>query len=134
MRITTKGRYGLRAVVQLAKNESENPIPIRQIAQAEDLSAEFLEQIFFRLKKAEIITSTRGASGGFRLSRTPEEITILEILDAVGEDINLSPCESARDCERIAGCTTSGLWSEATRLIRDYFEKVTLRDIMQDCI
>ncbi len=136
MRITTKGRYGLRAVIVLANSETDKPVPIRYIAEREQLSPEFLEQIFFRLKKTGIIKSIRGAGGGFRLNKPPEEINILEILDAVGENINLSPCESPKNpvCEKSETCMTTSLWKQGTKLMRDYFRGITLKDILEDCI
>ncbi|MBI9101951.1 MAG: Rrf2 family transcriptional regulator [Spirochaetales bacterium] len=136
MRITTKGRYGLRAVLVLAIEEDEKPVPIRYIAEKENLSPEFLEQIFFRLKKAGIIFSTRGAGGGFKLNKRPEEITILEIMTAVGEDINLSPCDTPKDspCDRIDTCKTTALWQNGTNMMRDYFASITLSDAMADCV
>ena len=133
MRITTKGRYGLRAVIRLVKTQTDNPVPIRYIAEQEEISPEFLEQIFFKLKKAGIIESTRGAGGGFRLTRDPGRVSILEILDAVGEDINLSPCEKLEDCLRSENCTTYSLWAEGTKLIRDFFGKISLNDILNEC-
>lgn len=135
MRITTKGRYGLRAVIRLALDESGRPLPIRKIANEEALSSEFLEQIFFRLKKAGIIQSTRGAGGGFTLSRPPESITVLEILEAVGEEINLSPCSNDDDfdCNRQETCSTAGIWKEGTTLMRNFFQGVTLLDAIGNC-
>jgi len=135
MRITTKGRYGLRAVIRLAQDDSGRPLAIRKIASQEELSSEFLEQIFFKLKKSGIIESTRGAGGGFKLSRNPEEITVLAILEAVGEDINLSPCSGGGDfdCTREEGCPTAGIWKDGTNVIRDFFQNVTLADAVKNC-
>ena len=136
MRITTKGRYGLRAVIVLASVSGDKPVPIRYIAEKEELSPEFLEQIFFRLKKAGIIRSTRGAGGGFKLNKKPEDISILDIMLAVGEDINLSPCETSKStvCDRIESCRTSSVWQKGTQMMRDYFNSITLKDAMENCL
>lgn len=135
MRITTKGRYGLRAVIVLASMEGDKPVPIRYIAEKENLSPEFLEQIFFRLKKAGIIYSTRGAGGGFKLNKEPKDITLLDIMTSVGEDINLSPCETSKDsvCDRIETCKTTALWQKGTEMMRNYFQTITLEDALADC-
>ena len=82
MRITTKGRYGLRAVINLARTNHNRPVSIGSIASEENVSSEFLEQIFFKLKKAGLIRSIRGPGGGFVLNRTPAEISVQDILDA----------------------------------------------------
>jgi len=92
MRLTTKGRYGVRAVVNLAAKEQNLPVPISLIAKEEELSPEFNEQIFFKLKKAGLIRSIRGPKGGFVLNQNPSEITIKTILDAVGEPLYPAPC------------------------------------------
>ncbi len=85
MRITTKGRYGLRAVINLARSNHSRPVSIGSIASEENVSSEFLEQIFFKLKKAGLIRSIRGPGGGFVLNRMPGEISVQDILAAVGE-------------------------------------------------
>lgn len=135
MRITTKGRYGLRAVIRLAQNDTGKPLAIRKIAEDEELSSEFLEQIFFKLKRSGIISSTRGAGGGFDLTRPPEKISVLEILEAVGEDINLSPCSDGEGhgCIREPECSTAVIWQEGTNLIRTFFSKVTLAEAAKGC-
>jgi Rrf2 family iron-sulfur cluster assembly transcriptional regulator len=97
MRITTKGRYAIRAITNLALEESSKPKAIKFIAKEEDLSPEFLEQIFFRLKRTGMISSVRGPGGGFKLARDPKDISIKEIFDAVGEGLDLTPCTAIPD-------------------------------------
>jgi Rrf2 family iron-sulfur cluster assembly transcriptional regulator len=92
MRITTKGRYALRAILQLSQQAENSPVSIRTLSELEDISAEFLEQIFFRLRKAGLIKSTRGPGGGFQLVKTLSEITVADIFQAVGEELHFSPC------------------------------------------
>ncbi|AFG38595.1 RrF2 family transcriptional regulator [Spirochaeta africana] len=120
MRITTKGRYAIRAITNLAMANSDKPKPIKAIAEEEGISPEFLEQIFFRLKKTGMISSVRGPGGGFRLARDPKDISVKEIFNAVGEGIDLTPCTTmceeddalpknpnaytASGCERTAEC------------------------------
>jgi Rrf2 family iron-sulfur cluster assembly transcriptional regulator len=136
MRITTKGRYALRAVLSLVNNESPNPVSIKKIAQKEDLSPEFLEQIFFRLKKTDVITSTRGPGGGFRLNKDPEDVTLLEILEGAGEGTDLTPCSNddlpGVPCERMEDCVAHRVWKSTARRVKDYLDKVTLQMIVEN--
>src|SRR5512137_179859 len=107
MRITTKGRYGLRAVVSLASATDGKPLAISKIAKEEGVSAEFLEQIFFRLKKSGMIKSHRGPHGGFVLGRDATKITVNDILAAVDERIAPAPCadqQEDHDCARSPDC------------------------------
>jgi Rrf2 family iron-sulfur cluster assembly transcriptional regulator len=135
MRVTTKGRYALRAITKLAMETNGKPVPIKRIASEEEISAEFLEQIFFRLKKAGIIASMRGPGGGFVMNQEPEEITVKAIFDAVGEGIELTPCTSYLDdgngdCTRKEDCVVHDLWQEVAEHIVQYFDNITLRHVM----
>jgi Rrf2 family transcriptional regulator, iron-sulfur cluster assembly transcription factor len=134
MRITTKGRYALRAVYTLAISDTNKPVSIRELAEKEDISPEFLEQIFFRLKKTGMITSTRGPGGGFQLNKLASKISLYDILEASGEGIEFSPClaEDPKDksCSRIDDCIAHSVWKEASNVIRDYFDNISLQDII----
>jgi Rrf2 family transcriptional regulator, iron-sulfur cluster assembly transcription factor len=137
MRITTKGRYALRAVVNLAKTNEKRPIPIKKIAKDEKISPEFLEQIFFRLKKSGIINSIRGPGGGFMINKPLEEISVRAIFDAVGEGLSLTPCTSCQDnkeeqCENIEDCAVYHVWVQISELLTDFLEKLTLKSIIGD--
>jgi Rrf2 family iron-sulfur cluster assembly transcriptional regulator len=134
MRLTTKGRYGVRAVVNLAAAPSNEPLSISQIAKKEQLSPEFLEQIFFRLKKAGLIRSIRGPKGGFVLNHKPSEISVKTILDAVGESLFPAPCvdHKAEACPRQAGCLISPVWQDFYELIRKHLSSVSLKDILDN--
>ncbi|MBN1411407.1 MAG: Rrf2 family transcriptional regulator, partial [Spirochaetales bacterium] len=105
MRITTKGRYGLRAVLSLAQTYCNRPVSIKTIAENEELSPEFLEQIFFKLKKAGLINSYRGPGGGFILSKKLSEISIRDIFEAVQETMAPVPCtDDSKKCGREKNC------------------------------
>ncbi len=133
MRLTTKGRYGVRAVVNLASQAQEGPISISQIAREEELSPEFLEQIFFKLKKAGIIRSMRGPKGGFVLNHEPAEISVKTILDAVGESLYPTPCTNhdLKPCPRQSICALAPLWNSFYDTIREHLAGVTLKDIIE---
>jgi Rrf2 family transcriptional regulator, iron-sulfur cluster assembly transcription factor len=132
MRITTKGRYGLRAVINLARSNHSRPVSIGSIASEENVSSEFLEQIFFKLKKAGVIRSIRGPGGGFVLNRTPEEITVQDILVAVGETRGLTPCTLRLKtlCDRTEPCAAHDIWTGLQKTMEDYLTNVTLKDIL----
>ncbi len=133
MRITTKGRYGLRAVINLAMTYNSRPISIGTIAEDEKVSSEFLEQIFFKLKKAGVIRSIRGPGGGFVLNRKMSEISVKDILEAVGETGGMIPCTVRRKvlCTRTEACPAHEIWTGLYDRIEDYLGSVTLKDIIE---
>ncbi len=134
MRLTTKGRYGVRAVTNLALAVQNRPISISQIAREEDLSPEFLEQIFFRLKKSGIIRSIRGPKGGFVLDRNPSKVSVKMILDGVGEPLYPAPCTndtSDEPCERVNECPIAPMWTDLYRLIVKYLTNISLKDLVE---
>jgi Rrf2 family iron-sulfur cluster assembly transcriptional regulator len=119
-------------VVNLAAAAPNEPISISRIAQKEQLSPEFLEQIFFRLKKSGLIRSIRGPKGGFVLNRKASEISIKTILDAVGEPLFPAPCtdHGAKPCPRQEGCPTFSIWQDFYELICGHLSGITLKDIL----
>jgi Rrf2 family transcriptional regulator, iron-sulfur cluster assembly transcription factor len=122
----------VRAVVNLAAASTNEPISISQIAKKEQLSPEFLEQIFFRLKKAGLIRSIRGPKGGFVLNRKSSEISIKTVLDAVGEPLFPAPCtdHGAEACPRQEGCLISPVWQDFYEVIRKHLSGISLKDIL----
>lgn len=136
MRVTTKGRYAIRAVLKLTMSDQSRPVSIRQLAEAEEISPEFLEQIFFRLRKADVIKSTRGPGGGFLLNRDPADITVKDIFDAVGEEISLSPCTTDEEpdfvCSHEARCLAHEMWVDAAEYVKDYFDGITIQKILDN--
>lgn len=135
MRITTKGRYAIRAIVNMASNKENKPISIKSISNSEELSPIFLEQIFTKLKKAGITESVRGASGGFRLAKELEQITVLDVLEAVEEGVVLAPCTSGDgSCERSVDCGLANFWYDTEQGIRDQLQKQSIQSIMDKYI
>ena len=134
MRITTKGRYGIRAVVCLAGSDDGQPVAISKIAKDEGVSPEFLEQIFFRLKKSGLIRSLRGPRGGFLLSQDAGQISVLDILTAVDETVHPAPCTETEievPCPRADQCVAHPMWQELSRLISGYLGHVTVKDLLE---
>lgn len=134
MRITTKGRYAIRAIVNIANNDEKRPISIKSISNSEELSPIFLEQIFTKLKKAGITESVRGASGGFRIARELDQITILDVLEAVEEGVVLAPCTGDGTCDRSVECGLANFWYETEEGIKDQLRKKTIQSIMDTYI
>jgi Rrf2 family transcriptional regulator, iron-sulfur cluster assembly transcription factor len=135
MRITTKGRYALRAVLALAQSSQQGkPVSIKSISDQENISAEFLEQIFFKLRKAEVIRSVRGPGGGFFFARALDQITLLDIIEASGEGIGISPCTCGKKstvCQRKNDCAAFDIWKEMDGHMRDFAGGRTIADMMR---
>ncbi|MCD6121609.1 MAG: Rrf2 family transcriptional regulator [Spirochaetales bacterium] len=133
MRLTTKGRYGVRAIFNLASSYQNRPVSIKKISKEEQISPEFLEQIFFKLKKAGIIRSLRGPGGGFVLNKKASEISIKDILDAVGENVFPVPCtdrDAEERCEREDICSLTDVWKQFADIIIEFLSNLTLQDIL----
>ena len=134
MRITTRGRYALRASLALARLQNEkSPITINQLSEEGKISSVFLEQIFFKLRKAGIVNSVRGPGGGFQFAKTPDKITLLEILEAAGEELDVTECDkNAKACD-ITGkrCPSHSVWEDVNTILKDYFSKITLAKVLE---
>jgi len=133
MRITTRGRYALRASLALAKmgKDEGGPVSINRLADVENISPVFLEQIFFKLRKAGIVSSTRGPGGGFCFSKSLDDLTVKELLDSAGEETDLTFCDKSNDnCERLGECMSHFVLSDAHDLMKNYFSGLTLASII----
>jgi len=133
MRMTTKGRYALRAAIALARmSDGTTPVSIKTISEAESISPEFLEQIFFKLRKAGLISSVRGPGGGFFFARPISDILLKDLVYASGECVALSPCDYGKPtaCERSSDCTAGSVWRELSAHIDTFLEGMTLEDIV----
>jgi len=132
MRITVKGRYALRAMVALAEmGKNGEMVSINSLSEAEDISSIFLEQIFFKLKKAKIVKSVRGPGGGFAFDRPLDSITVREILDAAGEELTMEFCEkNVNDCDRRSDCISHKVFVAVSRKINEYLDDLTLQMVL----
>ncbi len=126
MKVSAKGRYAVRSVINLSRS-GEDQKSVRQVAKEEDISSDFLEKIFSKLKKSGIIKSVRGAQGGFFLNRDIKDITVLNILEAIGEEMAPTPCSSEK-CGK--ECDISYFWGMTKEYISDYFSRITIKDII----
>lgn len=132
MKLSTKGQYAVRAMLVLTLHQAEAPIPLRQVAQLEDISEQYLEQIFVDLRKEKLVAGVRGASGGYRLSRPADEITTGDILRAVEGPIAPVECvrqNQAGTCERANVCVTRELWKRLRDSMSAVLDYTTLADL-----
>jgi Rrf2 family iron-sulfur cluster assembly transcriptional regulator len=133
MKLTSKGRYAVTALVDLARFKSDNPVSLRDISLRQGISIDFLEQIFSKLKKKEIVQSIRGTQGGYILSRQPKEIKLTNIFEAVDEKVKTVQCikESKKGCNgKATKCLTHNLWDELENHINNFFEEKSLEDLI----
>ena len=134
MKLTTKGRYAVMALADIAKFESNNPVSLRDISLRQGISLLYLEQIFSMLKKNQIVQSVRGTNGGYKLAKNPEQIKISNIFSAVQENVKTVRCkkESKKGCNgKSAKWITHNLWDELEVHINDFFSKKNLSDLVK---
>ena len=137
MKLTSKGRYAVMALMDLAKFNTINPVSLRDISLRQGISLDYLEQIFSKLRKKEIVLSVRGNQGGYVLNKKAKEIKLTNIFDAVDEKVKTVQCkkESKKGCNgKSTKCLTHNLWDELENHINDFFEKKSLEDLIQDNI
>ena len=133
MKLTSKGRYAVMAMADLASTNADQPTNLTEISLRQGISISFLEQIFFKLKKNNLVKSSRGPSGGYELIKSPEEIKLSCIIKAVDEKIKTVGCkkESKKGCTgKSIKCITHSLWDDLETHINNFFEKNTLKDIV----
>jgi Rrf2 family protein len=133
MRLSTQSRYGVRAIFDIAYNSEGLETQVKDISRRQGISQRYLEQIFQKLKRAGIIGSKRGPSGGYFLSKKPEDITVGEVVRVTEGGLVpvlcVNPEDSTKPCERSGECVTQVIWNEAGKRLRDYFDSVTIRDL-----
>jgi len=132
MKLSTKGRYGVKAMVDLAINYGEQPISIKSISERQSISEYYLEQLFSSLRRAKLIKSVRGAQGGYILNRAPEEITIYDVINVLEGPIEISDCLEEGSCNKIDCCATRLLWKKIKNSIDSVTSSITLKDIVDD--
>lgn len=132
MKLTTKGRYAVTAMMDLALHQSEDEhVSLKSIANHQEISVAYLEQLFSKLKARGLVNGIRGPNGGYRLSRPAESISIFEIIDAVDEPIDITRCHGKKDCQDGEVCLTHELWSDLSNQISSFLDRLKLGDIVQ---
>ena len=132
MQLSTKGRYAVTAMLDLASNDSSRPVTLDMISQRQNISLSYLEQLFAKLRKASLVKSIRGPGGGYLLNVNPVDVTLTEIIEAVDENIDLRRCHGAKNCLRGKQCLSHHLWCEVSDQIRGFLSSRNLQQVIDD--
>ncbi|MGQ7260950.1 Fe-S cluster assembly transcriptional regulator IscR [Vreelandella sp. V005] len=130
MRLTTKGRYAVTAMLDLALHAHNGPTSLSDISQRQEISLSYLEQLFARLRRAGLVNSVRGPGGGYLLSQPAEAISVSKVIDAVNESVDATRCQGLSDCQQGDTCLTHHLWCELSVQIRHFLDEMTLAQLM----
>jgi Rrf2 family iron-sulfur cluster assembly transcriptional regulator len=130
MRLTTKGRYAVTAMLDLTIHSGDKPVSLSEISQRQSISLSYLEQLFSKLRQSELVASVRGPGGGYRLGRSSESIFIAEIIDAVNESVDATNCQGKGDCQGGEICLTHSLWDQLSHEIHNFLNAISLADLV----
>ncbi|MGH1371274.1 MAG: Fe-S cluster assembly transcriptional regulator IscR [Cellvibrionaceae bacterium] len=130
MRLTTKGRYAVTAMLDLALNAEKGPISLADISKRQEISLSYLEQLFSKLRQQSLVSSVRGPGGGYKLSGNPETISVAQIIDAVNESIDATNCGGAGTCQQGQVCLTHYLWCDLSDQIHSFLSGITLASLV----
>ena len=134
LKLSTKGQYGVRAMFELAKNYEQGPLTIKEIANRQDVSVAYLEQLLNKLRRSELIISQKGPGGGYLINKKPEEISVGMILNSLEGPVAITQCldPSAKGCKRVDGCVARLLWKSLGEKIEDFLETINLDDLLKE--
>ncbi|SBS29393.1 HTH-type transcriptional regulator IscR [Marinomonas spartinae] len=130
MRLTTKGRYAVTAMLDLALHSDHGPVSLSDISNRQGISLSYLEQLFAKLRKQSLVSSVRGPGGGYRLSRSLGEIFVAQIVDAVNESVDATGCKGKSDCQGGNTCLTHHLWCDLSDQIHDFLSQISLEQLV----
>ena len=130
MKLTTKGRYAVTAMLDISLHCKEKPVSLAEISERQDISLSYLEQLFSKLRKQGLVNSMRGPGGGYRLSRDPSKIAMSEIIMAVDENVDLSKCGGQGNCKKNERCLTHDLWMDLSHRIQSFLDDISLEEMM----
>lgn len=130
MRLTTKGRYAVTAMLDLSLNSNNGPVNLSDISKRQDISLSYLEQLFAKLRKRKLVSSVRGPGGGYRLGRSHSDIHVAEIIDAVSESLDTTKCKGKGDCHQGEICLTHHLWQDLSDQIHAFLSGISLADLV----
>ncbi len=132
MRLSTRSRYGTRMMQELARQYGNGPVRIGEIAKQQNMSVKYLEQLIIPLRHGNFIKSVRGPKGGHMLAQAPENITVGQIVEILEGGINLASCiENPNECERACGCITRNIWEDASKVMYDKLNSITLAKLLE---
>lgn len=129
MRVGSKGRYAVIALVDVAQNSGARPVALAEVAERQQISLSYLEQLFGKLRRYGLVSSVRGPGGGYRLAKTLPQITVADIILAVDEPIDATRCHGLQNCKDDQKCLTHDLWENLNKVIFDYLHSVNLADL-----
>jgi len=130
MRLTTKGRYAVTAMLDVALHTGSGPISLSDISKRQEISLSYLEQLFSKLRQKSIVESVRGPGGGYLLVREPAEIFVSDIIDAVNESVDATNCKGQGDCQNGEMCLTHHLWEDLSAKIHDFLSEISLESLI----
>ena len=130
MRLTTKGRYAVTAMLDLAVHRSDGPVSLAGISKRQEISLSYLEQLFSKLRQQKLVISVRGPGGGYKLSRDANDIYIAQIVDAVDEPLDVTNCKGKGNCQKGEVCLTHHLWSDLSEQIHDFLSGISLANLV----
>jgi len=130
MKLTTRGRYAVTAMLDLALHEREGPVSLAEIAERQGISLSYLEQIFSRLRRRDLVCSTRGPGGGYRLARGTREISVADVIGAVDEVVDATRCGGMENCQGEERCLTHDLWQDLSHQIHDFLTGIDLEQLV----
>jgi len=131
MKLTTKGRYAVTAMLDLALHYQNGPITLADISKRQEISLSYLEQLFSKLRKNGLVNSARGPGGGYRLSRDANDIAVAEVISAVDETVDTTRCNRKGDCQRSERCLTHELWCDLSDQIFDFLANISLGQLVE---
>jgi Rrf2 family iron-sulfur cluster assembly transcriptional regulator len=131
MRLTTKGRYAVTAMLDLALHGTDRPVSLADISGRQDISLSYLEQLFAKLRRNNLVSSVRGPGGGYRLSRGSDETYVAQIIDAVNETVDATGCGGTADCQQGEVCLTHHLWSDLSDQIHTFLSEISLANLVE---
>jgi Rrf2 family transcriptional regulator, iron-sulfur cluster assembly transcription factor len=130
MRLTTKGRYAVTAMLDIALHHEHGPVSVAEVAERQGISSAYLEQLFSKLKRAGLLRSVRGPGGGYELARPLAEISVAHIIGAVGEGVDATRCQGSADCQDGATCLTHDLWTALSNRIDEFLSDISLAQLV----
>ncbi len=131
MKLTTKGRYAVTAMLDLALHTESGPIPLADISKRQEVSLSYLEQLFAKLRRKNLVESARGPGGGYRLAIDPMDIAVSDVLNAIDEEIDATRCGGAADCQQGEPCLTHDLWADLSDQIFRFLSNISLGELVQ---
>ncbi len=131
MKLTTKGRYAVTAMLDLALHANQGPVSLADISERQGISISYLEQLFAKLRRNDLVSSVRGPGGGYRLSRASAEIFVAQVVDAVDEPVDVTRCEGQGNCQNGEPCLTHYLWEDLSQQLHQFLSAISLQSLVE---